>query len=186
MDIFITVDKQKMRCNNNVRSFVAGTQEFVLFNFLLSDEWDNLTTYAQFTQNGKSYNVYLDSDDSAYLPPEIKEGICNLALRGTRENTIAVTEPIKLNLSSNPIQGDLASTGITLTLYEQLVNKIDNFFDDNDDLNVVVENVLKRYIEEGKLVGMTIEKNSIDLDKLKDDSFSTNDEIKEYLKMDGE
>lgn len=54
MDIFITVDKQKMRCNNNVRSFVAGTQEFVLFNFLLSDEWDNLTTYAQFTQNGKS------------------------------------------------------------------------------------------------------------------------------------
>lgn len=183
MDIFITVDKQKMRCNNNVRSFVAGTQEFVLFNFLLSDDWDNLTTYAQFTQNGKSYNVYLDSEDSVYLPPEIKEGICTLALRGTRGNTIAVTEPLQLNITENPIQGDLASTGITLTLYEQLVNKVDELLEDDSLIVQTTERVLKEYLDDDKFAAMSIGDYSIDVKKLAYDAIATNEEIKQYLSL---
>lgn len=183
MDIFITVDKQKMRCNNNVRSFVAGTQEFVLFNFLLSDEWDNLTTYAQFTQNGKSYNVYLDSDDSAYLPPEIKEGICNLALRGTRGNTIAVTEPIQLSITANPIKGDVKSTGVTLTLYEQLVNKVDSLLEDDSLIVQTTERVLQEYLDDGKFAAMALGDHSIEVKKLTYDAIATNDEIKDYLAL---
>lgn len=183
MDIFITVDKQKMRCNNNVRSFVAGTQEFVLFNFILSDDWDNLTIYAQFTQDGKSYNVYLDSGDSAYLPPEIKEGICNLALRGTRGNTIAVTEPLQLNITANPIQGNLASTGITLTLYEQLVNKVDSLLEDDSLIVETTERVLQEFLDEDKFAAMAIGDHSIEVEKLSYNAIATNEEIKEYLSL---
>lgn len=181
MDIFITVDKQKMRCNNNVRSFVAGTQEFVLFNFLLPDEWDNLTVYAQFTQNGKSYNVYLDSDDKAYLPPEIKEGICTLALRGTRGNTIAVTEPFQLNISANPIQGGVSSTGVTLTLYEQLVNRVDELLEDDGIIIETTERVLQDYLNDDKFAAMALGDHSIDVRKLAYDAIATTSEIKEYL-----
>lgn len=183
MDIFITVDKQKMRCNNNVRSFVAGTQEFILFNFLLPDEWDDLTVYAQFTQNDKPYNVYLDADDRAYLPPEIKEGICTLALRGTRGNTIAVTEPLQLNISANPIQGGLSSTGVTLTLYEQLVNKVDALLEDDSIIIQTTERVLQKYLEDDKFAAMALGDHSIEVQKLSLNAIATNDEIKEYLSL---
>lgn len=123
MDVFITVDKQKLYCDD-IRNITAGTQKFILFNFLLSEEWKKLTVYAQFSQNGRSYNVYLNSNDSVYLPPEIGQGICCLALKGTKNDVIAVTKPLYFKIMPNPVHDGAESTGITLTLYEQLVNKV--------------------------------------------------------------
>lgn len=181
MDVFITVDKQKMRCSNNVRSFVAGTQEFILFNFLLPDEWKELTVYAQFIQNGESYNIYLDSDYKAYLPPEIKAGTCILALKGTKGNTIAITKPLRLDITENPIKDGLSTTGITLTLYEQLVNKVENLFEDDSLIAQTIERILQEYLEDGKFSAMSLGDHSIEIKKLSYDAIATNDEIVKYI-----
>lgn len=124
MDVSVNVTNQKLKVATNQKTFVAGTQEFIRFVFNLQQDWNNLLVYAQFTQYGKSYKVYLDSENSVYLPPEVKDGNCVLVLRGTKGNTIAVTEPLQLNVSPNPAEGEAGSTGITLTLYEQLVNSV--------------------------------------------------------------
>lgn len=183
MDIFITVDKQKMRCDNYVRNFVAGTQEFILFNFLLTEEWDDLVVYAQFNQGANSYNVYLDSDNRAYLPPEIGEGICSLVLRGTKGNTVAVTEPLELKIAQNPIKGGLSSTGVTLTLYEQLVNKVDGLLQDDSLIVNTTKKVLQEYLDDGKFAAMALGDYSIDVKKLSHDAIATNEEIKEFLSV---
>ena len=124
MDVSVNVTNQKLKVAASQKTFVAGTQEFIRFVFNLQQDWNNLLVYAQFTQYGKSYKVYLDSENSVYLPPEVKDGNCVLVLRGTKGNTIAVTEPLQLNVSPNPAEGEAGSTGITLTLYEQLVNSV--------------------------------------------------------------
>ena len=183
MNIFITVNKQRMHLTSNNRSYVAGTQEFILFNFVLSNDWDNLTTFAQFIQDGKPYNVYLDSDNTAYLPPEIHKGTCTLALKGTKGNTIAVTEPLQLTLSENPIQSDASSTEITLTLYEQLVNKVDSLLEDDSLIIQTTEKTLQEFLEEGRFAAMSISDGSINVKKLSSDAIATNDEIKEYLAL---
>jgi hypothetical protein len=182
MDVFITVNNQKMRCNNNVKTFVAGTQEFISFNFILSEDWENLTIYAQFSQsNKKPYNVYLDSQGCAYLPSEIEEGICTLTLKGVKNNTIAVTEPLQLYISKNSIENDAETTGITLTLYEQLVNKVDSLLDDDELLVETAERIMAEYLEDGKFAAMSIADKTIELDKLSVNAIATVDEIKEYL-----
>jgi len=180
MDILITVDKQKMHCNNT-RNFVAGSQDFVRFTFELSEEWDGLAVFAQFTQDGKSYNSYLDSSNGVYLPSEIGEGICYLALRGSIRNTIAVSECIKLNISKNPIVGNASSTSITLSLYEQLVNKVNNLLEDDGIIVDTTEAVLQRYLDDGMFAAMTISDNSINRSKLSDSAIATKDEIIAYL-----
>lgn len=169
--------------NNYVRNFVAGTQEFILFNFLLTEEWDDLVVYAQFNQGANSYNVYLDSDNRAYLPPEIGEGICSLVLRGTKGNTVAVTEPLELKIAQNPIKGGLSSTGVTLTLYEQLVNKVDGLLQDDSLIVNTTEKVLQEYLDDGKFAAMALGDYSIDVKKLSHDAIATNEEIKEFLSV---
>lgn len=124
MDIFVKVDGQKLSRVSDVQNIVAGTKEFILFNFLLPSEWSNLTIFAQFIQNGKSYNKYLDPNNRVCLPTEIKEGSFTLALKGTHESVVAVTDFITFNTSANPIRDEESSTVITPTLYEQLVNKV--------------------------------------------------------------
>lgn len=123
MNIFITVNNQKLRCHN-FNKYVSGTQKFILFNFILSDGWEELTIYAQFTQNEKSYNVFLDSNNCAYLPPEITEGSCKLALKGTKGDTTAISEPLELFFLTNPIDEKSAESCVTTTLYKQLVDTV--------------------------------------------------------------
>ena len=55
MDILVNVANQKLKIATNLKSLVAGTQEFVRFVFNLNGDWDNLLTFAQFTQNGESF-----------------------------------------------------------------------------------------------------------------------------------
>lgn len=180
MDILITVNNQKMHCNNT-KKFVAGSQEFILFTFELSEEWDGLSVYAQFTQGNKSYNAYLDGNNGAYLPPEIVDGVCTLALKGSNGNRIAVTEPLKLEISPNPINGGASVTGVTLTLYEQLVNKVNSLLEDESVIVKTTERVLQEYLADDRFAAMSIGDHSIEVTKMSHEAIATPSEILDFL-----
>lgn len=125
MEVLVNVINQKLRLASNMKRMVAGTQEFVRFVFnFYNNDWEELTTFAQFIQNGRSYNVFLDSENSVYLPSEITEGKAELVLRGSNENVIAITDNITLTISDNILIEDADSTLITPSLFDQLVTMI--------------------------------------------------------------
>lgn len=126
MDILVNVANQKLKIATNLKSLVAGTQEFVRFVFNTSGDWDGLATFAQFRQNGVAYNQYLDDDKSAFLPAEIGVGTCTVMLYGSNENTIATTNYLTLTIDENILVSDAESTDITLSLYNQLVTKVNS------------------------------------------------------------
>ena len=128
MDIKVNVTNQKLEIEKDQRNYISGTQEFIRFKFNMDSNWDNLKVFAQFTQNGKSYNQYLDDNRAAYLPTEIKAGVCTLVLCGTGGKTIATTSYLRLTIDKNILVTDAQSTEITESLYQQLVNKIDEYF----------------------------------------------------------
>lgn len=123
MDITVNVVNQRLKISTNLKNYVEGTQKFIRFIFNLSNEWDNLLTFAQFSQNGESYNVYLDSENSVYMPPEIVAGTCTMMLYGTGADVIGTTEPIALTIGENNFASNASSTEISTSLYEQLSSR---------------------------------------------------------------
>ena len=126
MDILVNVANQKLKIATNLKSLVAGTQEFVRFVFNLTGDWDDLLTFAQFRQNGVAYNQYLDDEKSAYLPAEIGTGTCTLMLYGSNKKTIATTNYLILSIDENILVSDANSTEISESLYTQLVTKVNS------------------------------------------------------------
>lgn len=133
MNINISVVGQKLRLPTNLKIIVDGTHEFIRFVFNLDEDWNGLTTYAQFTQDGNSYNVYLDDDSSVFLPHEITEGICSLTLSGTGNGVIATTDYVEFIVINNILTAGESSTEITESLYEQLIDKINSMQGGYDD-----------------------------------------------------
>lgn len=123
MDILVNVSNQKLKVATNLKSLVSGTQEFIRFVFNLTGDWDGLLTYAQFIQEDKAYNQYLDDEKSVYLPSEIKPGICKVVLCGNNGTTIALTNYLTLIIDENIIISDASGTNISTSLYDQLVGK---------------------------------------------------------------
>ena len=101
MKIQVIVDGQKMRIPSNLRGYISGSQEFVYFTFELSSDWDGLMTFAQFRQESKAYNVYLDENNGVYLPPEIGAGTCTVMLYGTYSKVIATTNFLTLTVDES-------------------------------------------------------------------------------------
>lgn len=124
MEIQISVVGQKLRASSNSIRLIDGSQNFVKFTFNLDDSWESLTSYAQFTQNGVAYKVYLDDDNSVFLPHEINEGTCLMALSGTGDGVIATTDFIRLNVAGNILTDGQESAGVTKSLYEQLIDRL--------------------------------------------------------------
>lgn len=139
MDILVNVSNQKLKIATNLKNLVAGTQEFVKFTFNLTSDWDNLMTFAQFQQNGVAYNVYLDENNSVYLPPEIGAGTCTLMLSGNHDNTIATTNYLTLIIDDNILISDINSTEISESLYTQLINKFNTLQESADAANTAAE-----------------------------------------------
>ena len=117
MDILVNVSSQKLRIPTNMRNIVAESQKFVRFVFNLSSDWDNLTAFAQFKQEDHTYNVYLERDDTVYLPYEIKTGKCTLMLYGTNDEVLTPTNAFEFNVKINNLVEDGESTEITKSLY---------------------------------------------------------------------
>ena len=179
MDIMINVVNQKLKLTSNLKSFVAGTQEFITFHFIYGEDWADLTTFAQFTQNGNSYNVYLDEEDSCFLPPEIVAGKCTVMLFGTKTTTVnnvthvvhATTNVIEFTLDENMLIPNASSTEITQTLYDQLVQKVNEVLDlsDSDYSDLIkseIARILGEYLDNGDLAAATIGDGTIEKAKL--------------------
>nr|DAL41873.1 MAG TPA_asm: collagen alpha 1(VIII) chain protein [Bacteriophage sp.] len=127
MDILVNVVNQKLKIATNLKSLVAGTQEFVRFVFNTSGDWDGLATFAQFMQDGIAYNQYLDENKAAYLPAEIGVGNCTVMLYGSGGKTIATTNYLTLKVDDNILISDAQSTEISESLYAQLVDKVNSY-----------------------------------------------------------
>ena len=102
MDVFVNVVGQKLKIATNQKRFVVGTQNFIRFVFGISDNWANLTLYAQFKQNGIRYNQTLDDENATYLPVNIVPGEFTLALQGIDSNKIAKTFEVQLLAVKDP------------------------------------------------------------------------------------
>lgn len=132
MDVLVRVVNQRLKIETNLPTIISGTQEFVKFVFDLSEDWNGLLTFAQFTQNGVSYNQYLDGDNSAFLPPEIGVGTCTLMLYGSDDNIIGTTNYLTLTIDQNILVSDAQSTEISQSLYTQLVERVNTLITWND------------------------------------------------------
>lgn len=138
MELLINVINQKLKLATNLKSLVAGTQQFIKLIFNLPNEWDGLLTFAQFIQGSNSYNAYLDENNSVYLPSEIQAGTCKVLLYGTGnqgENSqiIATTNCLEFTIDENIIISDASSTDISQSLYDQLVQRVNNIIAHNND-----------------------------------------------------
>ncbi len=120
----IDVIGQKLVINDK-QTIVSKSQEFVEFEFNLSDEWKDLLTFAQFKQGEDSYNVYLDEDNKCFLPSEIKDGTMTVTLCGSKDDVFATSSSLGFVVRRCELTEDGKSTLITQTLYEQLVNRIE-------------------------------------------------------------
>lgn len=125
-EVYINVSGQKLSAAPSCGGFVDGSQRFVRFIFYLGEDWEGLTVAAQFTQSGTAYNVLLDEQNCAYLPPEIKEGTFSLTIRGTAGDVIATTNALIFRATKNSFVSDAQSTEITPSLYNQLVDKVNS------------------------------------------------------------
>lgn len=165
MGIFINVVNQKMYITSTLDDIVAGSQEFVKFKFNFTKEWDGLTIFAQFSQDGKAYNKYLDNENSVYLPPEIGAGTCNLMLYGTNNSTIGTTNYLTLRINENILISDASSTDISETLYTQLVSRVNDLSQQFSDL--AGGEVVDKLIENRDII-LEFVNNAIDNQTLKD------------------
>lgn len=143
MEILVNVIGQKLKIATNLKCFISGSQQFVKFTFNMDDSWDNLTTFAQFRQNGVAYNQYLDANNSVYLPSEIVAGACTLILYGTGGNVRATTNYLTLTIDENILVTNAQSTEITQSLYEQLVDSVTTTTNRLQDRVANVENVIQ-------------------------------------------
>lgn len=124
MNIQVYVTNQKLKIVTNLKTLVSGSQEFIKFEFILDEDWDGLTVFAQFRQGDVAYNKYLDEDNCVYLPPDTQPGDCLLMLYGTKDLVIATTNYVHMVIDENMILKDASSVEITEPLYNQLVEMV--------------------------------------------------------------
>lgn len=126
MDIPVTVIGQKMVLDTGQNILAPKSQKFIKFKFDLSDEWNDLTVFAQFTQGGHSYNSYLADDNTVYLPSEITIGPCSMMLYGSGSGNVrGTTHAISLYIIDNRFVEDGESTVISESLYDQILERFD-------------------------------------------------------------
>lgn len=132
MTVYVDVVGQTLIVPNRM-VYIEGTQEFIRFTFNLDDDWKELTTFAQFVQNGVPYNKYLDDTYSVYLPSEIVNGVCTLTIYGTGQGRIGTASYLILKIDPNSLVDGEGTMVITQSLYDQLVDKVnelETWFDD--------------------------------------------------------
>ena len=133
MDINVSLSGQKLRVSNEYKNLVAGTQRFIRFIFQLSSEWKNLLVFAVFMHNGVAYRVYLDENNSVYLPGNIVDGTFDLTLYGSGtdgEISIGTTNYITFNVEKNMVVGDAIEPEFTPSEYEQLTALVQQYMAD--------------------------------------------------------
>lgn len=136
MDIFCTVEGQRLTINTPMRHFPRSSEEFVRFLFTFTEDWDGLLTFAQFRQGGNYTNRYLDTvtvtEDgvtSTYpavtLPGWPKAGPLTMTLMAHGNGTvIGTTNFVMLHVDPTGYIDDAEVSDMDETLYQQLVNRV--------------------------------------------------------------
>lgn len=127
MDILINVAGQKLKVVTNLKKLVSDSQQFIRFIFNLDDEWDPLTTFVQFAQNNTAYNVFLDSENAAYLPSEIVPGKMTMVLYGSGGTVIGTTNYLTFDIEDYILVKNAQSTEISQSLYDQMIDRITQY-----------------------------------------------------------
>ena len=145
MTILVNVVNQQLKLATSFQKLVEGTQNFIHFKFVLDGDWKELRCFAQFIQNGIAYNVYLDDDDVADLPPEIVNGKFTLMLYGNGETDgnnkkyiVGTSNYLTLTVEKNILKEGTESTEISPTLYQQLVNIVNSYTTSTDRLEAQI------------------------------------------------
>jgi hypothetical protein len=138
MDVLVNVAHQQLRVATYHRKMIAGSQEFIRFVFNFDEGWDDLLIFAQFIQSENSYNVYLDEENSCYLPPEIVPGLCLITLYGVYGDKVATTDFLVINIQRSIMVENEQSTDISPSQYHEFVNMLDSInVDENGIVNLI-------------------------------------------------
>lgn len=101
---------------------------FVRCLFLFDDSWNSIPhRVAQFTQDGKTYDVLLDADGACMLPHELHNGYVNISVYGNSSDGIrATTVPVREHINTSGYKADaLNSEKLTPSLYEQFLQRVE-------------------------------------------------------------
>lgn len=176
MELVVNVNNQKLRLATNLKSLVAGSQQFIKLTFNLSEEWDDLLTFAQFIQGENAYSQYLDENNSVYLPHEIQAGTCKVILYGTGSQgegsqIIATTNYLEFTIDENITVANASSTEISQSLYDQLANQFNTIanLDQSQYGSMIMQQVnqlTSQYLANEEWVGAAIQDGTITKAKL--------------------
>lgn len=102
--------------------------DYIKVSFSFSPDWYGLSKTAQFTQNGKTYNVLLDKN-TCVLPRELEEGFFDISVFGVLPDGARriTTLPFSIIMKKSAFVAD-GETPIPPTpdLYSQLVGRVEN------------------------------------------------------------
>ena len=149
MTIIINVIGQQIAVKGHKVPLAPHSENFIKLTFLLSSEWKNFKTFAQFRQsNNPPVNVYLDESNSVYVPREIKAGNFTVMLYGAGESIIGTTNCLIFDMVDNCFSADAIETDLTPTLYQQLLNEFKSYLAStkvNSESATASENAAKSY-----------------------------------------
>ena len=149
MTIIIDVTDQQIAVKGHKVPLAPHSKNFIKLTFLLSSEWKNFKTFAQFRQsNNPPVNVYLDESNSVYVPREIKAGNFTVMLYGAGESIIGTTNCLIFDMVDNCFSADAIETDLTPTLYQQLLNEFKSYLAStkvNSESATASENAAKSY-----------------------------------------
>lgn len=176
MELLINVINQKLKLATNLKNLVAGSQQFIKLTFNLSEEWDDLLTFAQFIQGENAYSQYLDENNSVYLPHEIQAGTCKVILYGTGSQgegsqIIATTNYLEFTIDENITVANASSTEISQSLYDQLANQFNTIANLSQsqygaEIARQVSEIMAGYLANGDIAAATIQDGTITKAKL--------------------
>lgn len=105
----------------------SDSVEFVNVEFTFSEEWQGLSKFVQFTQHGKTYDIDMNGENIVEVPPEIKNGICEISVFGVNGAVRGTTIPYKVNVfKSGYVDNAEHLVEPTPTLFAQLIGRIED------------------------------------------------------------
>ena len=122
----LKVLNQKIYPYEEISDIASDSVEFVKVEFVFSKEWEGLSKVAQFTQDGKTYDKIM-KNNIVDVPPEIKEGMCEISIFGVNGAVRGTTLPYEVNVfKSGYVDNAEHPVEPTPTLYAQLVARVEN------------------------------------------------------------
>lgn len=126
MDIKFKVSGQKLMMLTKYNKFVSDAKDFMCLVFDLPTEWSGYDVTAEFTQRGMILSRSLSQKRSVFFPSELSEGVCLLALRGSKNNSVVTTDSVALYIDKYIGSNGSGDVYMTVELSEPIINIKEN------------------------------------------------------------